>query len=80
MKEIVKIYTDDEIQARKKQLERYIQAARRLNKFGSDTPSNTMHGSEGLYLLLMKKEISARLYFLLVRIAEDPTIEYEIVQ
>jgi len=46
---------------------------------GKESVSNPMTGSDYLHRLMVKKTISFDIYRSLVRVAEDPSMEYEIV-
>lgn len=52
--------------------------ARRLNAMGKNSVSNPMTGSDYLHRLMVKKTISFKMYRSMVRVAEDPSMNYEI--
>ena len=55
-----------------------IEKARHLNKLGAKSASNPLPGSEMLHEMLQAKLIDTRLYYVLKRVMEDISIEYEI--
>jgi hypothetical protein len=59
-------------------IEKTIGYARYLNKWGERSASHPLPGTDFLHGMLQEKIISNDLYIQLVRLAEDPTMEYEI--
>lgn len=55
-----------------------IEKARHLNKIGAKSVSNPLPGSEMLHGILQAKLIDIRLYYAMRRVAEDPSLEYEV--
>jgi len=45
---------------------------------GKESVSNPMTGSDYLHRLMVKKTISFKMYRSMVRVAEDPSMNYEI--
>ncbi len=60
-------------------LEKTIEYARHLNEAKKTSVSMHLPGTEFLYGMLKKKLIPNTLYQQLRRLAEDPSIEYEII-
>lgn len=56
-----------------------IKRARELNEFKHASVSQTLPGTDLLHMMLHDKIISNGLYQQLKRLAEDPTMEYNIV-
>jgi len=56
----------------------FIKRARLLNEFGEKSVSHPLPGTEFLHDMLRDKVIDNDLYQQLVRLAEDPTLQYEI--
>jgi hypothetical protein len=55
-----------------------IKYARHLNEYGKKSVSYPLSGTDFLHGLLQEGIIEMRVYIQLVRLAEDPTMEYEI--
>ena len=77
--ETITIASSGEAQAiRKRAINRIIIYARRMNKAGRDLLSQPLLGTAYLHELLVLNHIDNDLYQQLVRLAEDPSLEYEI--
>jgi hypothetical protein len=62
----------------RKDIEMSIEYARKLNKWGKQSVSVPLHGTKFLHGMLQDGIINSDLYQRLVRLAEDPMMEYEI--
>lgn len=60
-------------------MDKTIEYARHLNKEGKKSVSHPLPGSDYLHRMLKKKLISHDVYEQLLRLAEDPTMEYKII-
>jgi len=78
-KETIEILTAEEKAKQIEFIATTIENARHLNKLGAEHSSNALPGSEMLLGELRAGLIDKRLYYALIRVVEDPSIEYEIV-
>jgi hypothetical protein len=76
-KECIRI-VDILIRHARKHIEMSIEYARKLNKWGKQSVSVPLHGTKFLHGMLQDGIINSDLYQRLVRLAEDPMMEYEI--
>lgn len=60
-------------------MDEVIKYARHLNKEGKKMVSHPLPGSDMIHRMLKKKLISNDVYEQLLRVVEDPTMEYKIV-
>jgi hypothetical protein len=80
--ETIQLMSDEHAMAMDKECIRIvdilIRHARKLNEYKDKSVAKILPGSEFLHGMLQEGLISTKLYIQLVRLAEDPMMEYEI--
>jgi len=76
-KEKIQVITEKERAEEVKFLTEMVELARHLNKYGAKSVSNSLPGSQMIHGMMRAEKINNRMYHDLLRVIEDPTIEYE---